>query len=241
MIYFSYGTDTQTVKERSRGITKSLQAKKPDAHLIRFDAETVTGDALEECVGSQGLFERKFIVELSDVLADVKIRGEVSEWIEPIGASDNVFVWSEEKVDAKTLKKIEKHAVKVQEFNVAKKSFWGAGFNIFDLAKAFGEKDKKRMWVLLQEAYKNGMSPEEIHGTLHWQVRSILGVLSHPDLTAGELGMKPNVHTNAKRYGRNYTKETIAEHSRRMIQIYHGARMGGPPLNTSLEMWILGL
>ena len=245
MLYFTHGTDRDKIRLRSNDIITALLAKKPDATLIRFDSENLIEPALEECLGGQGLFERKFIVEISHVFENEDIKGFIPKWIKDMSESDNVFVWKEAKVDAKTLKKIDRYATKTQNFNssleVKKKKTGKESFNIFDFGDALGRKDKKGLWVLLQKARYLGFSAEEIHGTLHWQARSILAVTFFPKSTSAELGMSPYVYKKAQGFSRNFNKETIRGFSRKLLEIHNEARAGGDVLDIALEKFLLSL
>ena len=244
MLYFTYGTDKDKVRIRHKDIINKLLAKKPDATLVSFNDENLTETALEECLGGQGLFESRFIVEIDRVISDMEQKNILYKWAGEISDSKNIFVWREEKVDIKTLRLVEEKATKVQKFgDTVKVSYFDKknGFSIFDLGNALGKKDKKSLWVLFQKSRIHNSSPEEVHGMLHWQVRTILAVLSFPKSSALQLGMKSNVYNNANSYARNYTKSEIRGVSKKLLEIYYDSRAGGDVLDIALEKFILSL
>jgi len=73
MLYFFYGSDKDTAREKANALVEALHKKKPDAELFRIDpssrAELTTGHGTEnlaarmdELAGSQGLFNNSYIV-----------------------------------------------------------------------------------------------------------------------------------------------------------------------------------
>ena len=162
----------------------------------------------------------------------------VQDSLKDIAASDNVFVMLEGELDKKTLTKLEKHAYKVQEFTSrlnldGKKEV----FNNFALTDALGKRDKKNLWVLYQKALMNGSVPEELHGILFWQVKSML--LAVGSKSAEEAGLKPFVYNKAKGFARNYTHDELITLSRDLVTLYHDARRGIGDFGVRLEQWVL--
>lgn len=90
----------------------------------------------------------------------------------------------------------------------------GKEFNIFALADAFGSRDKKRAWVLYQQALLAGVPAERIFFTLVWKVRSMLLLK------------------------KNFERELLSE---RLVIGYHQARRGEGEIETLVEKTILSL
>ena len=65
-----------------------------------------------------GLFENKYIIFLDKIFENEEIKEFILDKIKNIAESDNIFILLEEKVDKKTLTKIEKHAQKYRSFLV---------------------------------------------------------------------------------------------------------------------------
>ena len=244
MLYFTYGTDTEKVRIRHSGLIDSLLKRKPNATLVQFDDINLTERALEECLGGQGLFEKNFIVEIDRVILDEEKLAIVDKWIKEIAQSENIFIWREGKFLSKVLKKLKTHATQVQDFDIPKnlnKKAQNGAFNIFDMGDAIGRKDKKNLWVLYEKARLKGLTPEGVHGTLHWQVRAILAVVSFPKSSAGDLGINSFVYNKSKDFARNYTLISIRDISKKLILIHKKAREGGDILDVALEKFILSL
>lgn len=254
MIYFIHGTDIDKAKAKARDLVDSLRKKKPDASFFKIDADNWNPAAMEEYVGAQGLFENKFII-LVDRIGEDKVRRE--ELIDAVGMmaeSNNIFIILEGKLDKVSHGKIEKKAEKTQEFALAgagvedggfagKKSGKGGAagakddFNIFALGDALGRRDKKQLWVLYRQAIDAGKSPEEIHGTLFWQVKSI--VIASRAASAGDSGLAPFVYSKSKGFAANFLASELTKLFDDLISISHDARRGMHELEVGLERVLL--
>ena len=158
--------------------------------------------------------------------------------MDEIAESPNVFIVLEGDVDKKTLLAITDVAEKVQLFE-NKEGKKKPEFNIFSLTDAFGRRDKKNLWVLYQKAVASGAVPEEIHGILFWQLKSML--LAVTAKTAGEAGVAPFVFTKAKSFLKNYTPEELKTLSSKLVHMYHDAHRGIHDFEIALERLILTL
>ncbi|MDO8620085.1 MAG: hypothetical protein Q7R64_01920 [bacterium] len=250
MLYFFYGSDKDSAREKANALILSLQKKKPDAELFRLDpssrGEPSLGEEpeqwlhakLTELAGSQGLFNNSYLVYLTNVLEDKEVKEIFLERLGEIGESPNVFIMLEGEVDKKTLLAITDVAEKVQLFE-GKEEKRKPAFNIFSLTDAFGKRDKKSLWVLYQKAVASGAVPEEIHGILFWQLKSML--VASTARTAGEAGVAPFVFTKAKSFLKNYSVEELQKFSSIFVRMYHDAHRGIHDFEIALERFILTL
>jgi hypothetical protein len=233
MYYFLHG-DANKIFKKSQTTAAALLKKKPEASIFKINNENFSIDLMTEMIGGQGLFENKYIIQLSRILENQKNGEIVLGFLEHIKESKNIFIWVEEDVKKPILKKVGKHAAKVEFSEEIKKA--KAKMNIFDLANAFGEKDKKRVWVLYQKALKE-YSPEEIYGTLWWQVKSML--ISSKTNNAKEAGMKDFPYKKAKQYCTKYSAGEAEALASELIKVYHHSRVNGEDINQNLEKFIL--
>ncbi len=238
MIYFFYGTDRETVQHKSRATFDALQKKKPDASFVSFDVENFSFSELEAITGSQGLFEHKIVAKLADILTNKEIADDILKALPAMKASDNIIVWSEGTVLKAPLDKIKKHAERVEEFLVKDKAA-KREFNIFALSDALGSRDRKRLWPLLVEALQSGSAPEEIHGTLWWQLKSI--AVAAKTRTAEEAGLKPFVYSKAKGFAKYWPEPELAKALTAFTHMYHGAHRGESDFEISLEKFALSI
>ena len=235
MIFLYYGNDRTKSRAKAREVLEIMHKKRPDAELITLTSENWQDGALNEIVGAQGLFEKKYMV-LCDNLCDKKeIKEIVFDNLKLLKESDNAFVIIENTLDAKGNEKLVGFAEKSQEFSEVKKI--QEQFNIFSLAEALGKKDKKSLWVLYSKALMKNISPEEMHGILFWQVKTML--LATKAGSAVEADLKPFVYSKAKSYLKNYSEKELVSISSNLVSLYHDARRGKGELETNLEKFIL--
>lgn len=238
MIFFYYGTDREKIQKTARATFEALQKKKPDASFVSFGVENLDDQVLQEITSSQGLFERKVVAKIADILDD-KEKGElVLKFLKEMKATENIIVWSEGEVNKAPLEKIKKYAEKVEEFGVkqkAEKKFP----TVFKMTDAIGDKDKKNAWVLLRSELDNGTADEELHGTIFWQMKSIL--LAKKTKGADEAGLNPYVYSKAKSFSRNWEEEELNKSISSLIDMYHKAHRGEVDFESELEKWVLSI
>ncbi len=127
------------------------------AYLLRGvfgSSKTSSGD--EEDEGAREIDEAR--VDLLDVA-----QGLVE--------SPHIFIIEEEKMLASKIAKLTNAGANVVSFEKAEKK---EAFNVFALADAMAQADKKKMWLLLMQALWQGIAPENIAGILAWKARTML-------------------------------------------------------------------
>jgi len=234
MFYFIHG-DSNQIFIKAQGMADSLLNKKPDAAYFKINQDNFTEDKINELLGGQGLFSNKYIVSLSRLLERSDISDFLNSKLKELKESDNIFIWTEEKITKPILRKIEKNAAQVQEFKIEKK-ITKPKMNIFDLANSFGEGDKKRSWVLYQKALID-FSPEEIYGTLWWKVKSML--LASKTNTPKEAEMKDFPYKKAKQFCARFNDGELDILASELIILYHQSRLRGENIALNLEKFIL--
>jgi DNA polymerase III delta subunit len=237
MIFLYHGTDRIASRNKAREVIDVMHSKRPDAEIFILTTENWHDGSLDELVSAQGLFEKKYII-LCDNLCEKKDSKEiVIDKLKELKESENAFIFIENTADAKTIEKIAKLAEKSQEF--AEKAKAKDEFNMFSLAEALGKKDKKSLWVLYQKALAKNISPEEIHGILFWQIKTMM--LASTASSAESADLKPFVYSKAKAYLKNFPPNTIPHVSSKLVQVYHNSRRGLGEFETNLERFILEL
>jgi hypothetical protein len=154
---------------------------------------------------------------------------------EHLAASDNIFLIVESEPSQKVVNELYSHAQAVYHFPVKKSG--EQEFNVFSLTDALGKRDKKTLWVQFHKARRAGKEPEELHGILFWQVKSMILASSHAN--AKEAGMKDFPFKKAKEFAGNYTNEELFDLSEKLVTYFHEARRGQGDIATNLERCIL--
>ncbi|MBI4117981.1 MAG: hypothetical protein HY455_00345 [Parcubacteria group bacterium] len=243
MIYVFWGSDTARVAEKSSAFVDALRAKKPEAPILVFDEETVSVSSLEELVRAHGLFESNNIVVLSNTLSLEPIAEFVEEEVAQLADSATVFVFKEAKLSATLKRVLAKYAKKA--FLLEKPEQKQRKDTItFELSDALGARNRQEAWVLLQKALRGGHEPEQIHGTLFWQVKNLLSLTQAEQegpaaITA--LGLNPFVEKKAKQFKKNFSETELQKLSSTLVSISHEARLGGEDLDVALERFVLNI
>lgn len=240
MLYFFCGTDTDTARSKMNAVLEALVAKKPDASVIRVRADAFDPGMLPAYIGGQGLFESKQIVVLDHVCADAEIKHAVLEARKEMAASPNLFFVLEGNLDKATAEKFKRAAEKFEisgELGRTKKE--PPSFNTFALSDALGARDRKGLWVLLQEGKRHHVSDEEMHGVLFWQAKSML--LAAQAHSTESSGLNPFVFRKAKGFLENYAVDELQHMLRQLTALPHEARRGRFELASALERFVLSI
>jgi len=238
MLYFFYGNDREALIAEARSAVDHAMAEDATAATVRFDDDGLTPGELEELVFGERLFGGRSIVVLDGVLQRKEVKDFILSNLKHIEATEDFFIFIEEKLDAPSVAKVKKFTKNVFVFKKAKEKKKDE-FSVFSLADGLGERNKKKLWVALIRARMAGIAPEEIHGVLFWQVKSML--LARGASSAQEVGLNPFVFGKAKRFVRNFTKDELENISTQLVDLYHSARRGGMELDTAIERFALTL
>jgi hypothetical protein len=216
MIYLFHGSDAGKVRAKAFQWAAAARAKAPQAPYVRFQAETLTKDALYDALSAQGLFFNHTLILIDDPFSLTESGEIVLESLKDLEASENPVAILAPKLLAARVKKIEARSAKVFEINTVQKKE-SRGFNS-GLVNALGAKDGAALWKEIVKAHRLGDAPEMVHGLLHWKARDLI--------QKGSSKWKPD--------------ESRAL-SRALIELVSDARSGGLTLQDSLERFALTL
>lgn len=174
MLYAIYGTDTEKTSHEAQKIVAGLIKKKPDASVFVLSDENISPALLDEYLGAVGLFEAKYIVRIEGLLTNEDFSELLLGRLPLLKESEHIFVLRDGALAAPLKKKIEKYAKEVRVYDAKEEK--QERFNVFSLTEALGNRDRKRAWMLYREALHENLVPEEIHGILWWQIKTMLQV-----------------------------------------------------------------
>ena len=232
MLAVFYGTDRGATRDKA---ALFLNKNVPNVAADSIDAMSYTPGQLPSLAESQSLFGGVEAYILDTPSTDSEFETEVTEHLANFAASPNVFVVLESRLLAAAKKKYEKHATESNESNAEK----AERFNAFSLAEALAKRDKKNLWVLLQEAKMAGLRPEEIVGVLWWQLKAIR--LAAVTSSAAEAGMKDYPYKKAKAALKKFTPEELGNISQSLLVLYHESHQGIADMDVRLEEWALSI
>ncbi len=242
MLYVIHGTDTDKAREKASSLVTSLRNKRPDATFVKIDGDSWSGNSIEEHAGGQGLFSNKYIVFLDRVTENRLAKEELVDYVPLMKDSPNIFIILEGKVLTELKKAFDTYAEKVVECEVpstAHKENRRADFNIFLLGDAVGERNSFKSWTVYRQAVETGLEPENIIGTLFWQVKSM--ILVQKGGSASETGLNPFVFSKSKKYAGNYSEQELNIFLEKLMTLYHDGHRGLVNLELSLERLMLGV
>lgn len=241
MIYAFYG-DRNIAKQKGRALAEVF-LEKNSGMLIEIDADSLgASEELQSLADSQGLFEKTCVVLCDDFFGEEGHAQALLQELVRFAKSDNVFIFREGLLNAEYKKALTKHAEKIEECGEKRpshSSYAGEGFNPFLLADALGKRDRKGLWILYNKALRGGSVPEELHGLLFWQIKSI--ALARSAKSAAEAGMKDFPYQKAKGFAKLYKEGELEKISASLVSLVHDARRGGEELPIAMERFILNL
>lgn len=228
MLAVFYGNDTHAVREAARSYTQAHAALP-----LSIDSGTYQPGAVMEAAEGASLFGGTSVVIVDTPSQHDDLAREVEENLDALAASAHRFVVIEGPLAADAKKRYAAHAETVAEH----KRPAAERFNVFALGDALAARDKKKLWTLLNDAYRAGLSGEEIAGTLWWQLKTLR--LADVTSDAAAAGMKDFPYNKAKRALRGFKDGELAALSESLLSAYHDARQGGLDLDLALERWVL--
>lgn len=225
MIHLYIGVDTAAAKTKAR--------KRATGEMVMFGEGGQPLDTALSYLGSQGLFVPKISLVFDRVLESAEGKALFEEHGDTFHAHDmDVFV-IEVALPAEVKKLFPKN-VAITDFGKKEVEERPMPFAFSD---AFMAGDRKGAWIEYQKLLAQGLSAEELHGTLSWAVRSAL--LALKTKSAEEAGLKPFVYSKSKRFAEKLGVGVVQNLSRKLISVYHRARAGQGDMALGLEKLIL--
>ena len=225
MIYLFHGK-SESRKQSIRILAEEISVT--PQHIYDNDLKDQDIDTLVSV--QTGLFGDKEMYVIHDLARALDIKKLLPEYAE----SDNIFVFSESTVTKPILKAFEKNTATIEDFGKELKQK-KQEFNIFSLTDALGARDKKNLWLLFREAVET-KSPEEIHGTLFWQIKNLALVKA----SSSNPGMNPFVYQKTSLYAAKFSEQEIQNMARDLIHMFHN-RDTYSTLDIELEKFILAM
>lgn len=207
MITFIYGNDTKS---------KSLEINKISKGVIPLVIPTkqISKDLVLSYASQSSLFGERQIVVMENILNESDVVFD-DDLLKILKDCQTQFIFNEDAITATELKKYKKYFDKEIKFElekvVSKKS------NPFDIANAYGAKDKIKAWTLYVSIIEDGEVPEAVAGMLFWKIKTLLSGYSQ----------KP------------FTKDELLQASSELVDIYHKSHRGECDMEQALEQFIL--
>jgi DNA polymerase III delta subunit len=231
MLHVFYGSGVIAVRQKAH--TFSSEQEGQGVRLERIDANRYVPGICADIVSSVSLFGEKTVYLLDTPSADAIFYDEVVSSLEAFKESENTFVVIEGALLAPQKKIFSKHAETFDETTADS----AERYNAFSMADSLSMKDKKTLWLQLQEAKTAGLSAEEIIGTLWWQLKTLR--LVKLTSSASEAGIKDFPYNKAKRSLHNFKEGELETLSSKLLVVYHDGHLGKKDIDLALEKWTL--
>ncbi|MFA4890226.1 MAG: hypothetical protein WC587_01135 [Candidatus Paceibacterota bacterium] len=248
MIYLLYGKDAVKSRQKLNELLYFFRSKDSNVSIFKIDEYDFEKEKLEELSRSSTLFGGKVVVVFNRIFDDKNISKIILENLDVYAASKNIFIFYEEEVDDKNFDLIKEKAKKVQKFNLPagrelKTSKFGGkdygDYNPFLICDAVGEKNKKKAWLLFQDALFKGVPAEEVFWKIWWQAKTMLSVKIASDAGVKNLeketGFHPYVVKKNLGFLRNFSFKELDIFSWKLVELYHNARRGLADFEIGLE------
>ncbi|MEX0930849.1 MAG: hypothetical protein WDZ68_00995 [Candidatus Paceibacterota bacterium] len=233
MLYVFYGNDTVAVRSKAHAFVD--EQAKDEMTLNTIEADNYYLDMIRNAVRSISLFSGNYVYLIDTPKQSAELQSELMEMLGEMSTSPHTFIVVEETLLAPERKKYEKYANQIEERKREQKEV----FNMFSLADALSRKDKKLLWLVLNDAVRAGLSSEEIISMLWWQLKTLR--IASVTASAKEAGMKDFPYNKAKRALGKFKTGEIEALSQSLLTYYHDARRGQVDLDLALEQWVLSL
>ncbi len=232
MLYVFYGSGEGAVREAAYAKLGELRAEVPDLNVIKLDPDEYETGLLMSAGSTVSLFGAPQAYLLDTPSLQSEYWDELCELAELLAISKHHFI-----VIEGTLLAPQKKALMSASLMTEYKGEGVERFDAFKMANALSEKDKRTLWIYLQEAVAAGLSAEEIIGVLWWQLKTMRLALATK--SAAEAGVKDFPYNKAKRALGNFKPGEVEALSRSLLKLYHDGHAGKTDINLALEEWVL--
>jgi DNA polymerase III delta subunit len=228
MLYTFYGNNISRV--RTEALKKANGLLRDGGELTVVSGENGSIERLKDALGAQSLFRTEDVYLLDTLSDETELFEGLLNLLPELRESPNTFVVIEGKLSAKEAKQFGEYATTSEDFTSSEKKD-------FALSDALLARDKKTLWILLQEAWRKGQTSEALIGTLFWQLKMLR--LAQVTQSAEEAGQKPFVYDKAKRALRNFKEGDVPRLSTALVTLYHEGHSGTRNIDHALEAWVL--
>ncbi len=232
MINLYFGSDT--VATRLAAMEYVAARVDAGARIERIEPSDWSESLLSEMLGAVSLFGEVTVYVVDTPSEDEVFFEALTASAKELVAGSNTVVVIEKTFTAPQKKKWTTAGAELFEYTAAAA---GDTFDVFKMAEAVLNRDKKSLWVLYATAKERGLSAEELIGTLWWQMKTLR--LAATTSSAVEAGMKDYPYNKAKRALRNFKPGEIEKLSHDLLAVYHDGHGGVRDIDLALEEWVL--
>lgn len=233
MLRVFYGSDELKVQQAVQDHLATLREQDTDLEVERLEGARYIPGHLQNVLGSVALFGSSPVYVLDTPSLYPEYKAEVLALAFELSDSPITFILTEKTILAAEKKPLIAAMAELTEFKQSEVK----RFDTFSLANALAIKDKRQLWLLLQEARHNDIAPEEIIGILWWQLKTLrLAALTN---SAAEAGVKDFPYNKANKALAAFKAGEVERLSRGLLALYHDGHAGLRDIDLALEEWVL--
>jgi DNA polymerase III delta subunit len=219
-------------KDREK-VLRALHTHTHKKEVNVYEAEDMTETILQELIHTESLFGDAHTYVIKDVAENSDVESYFFDMVPELVASVHTFIVTTERLLKKQKEILETSKSVVEEYasSAAKKDT-----STFALGDAFLGRDKKKAWLALHAELAT-KSPEEVHGGLWYNVKSLL--LVHGGASPQESGLHPFVYGKIKQAVTRFDDVTLHILAEECVLMPHKAHRGEIDFEAALEQFIL--
>ncbi len=233
MLYVFYGTDTEAVRTAAHQKIHHLKEVEPELSVGLLEAQEYEAGQFLTLASTVALFggAQAYFVDMPSEQA--LCREEFYRDAKVLADSAHHFVVVEGALLSAEKKLLTAEARVVEEF----KSAPTERVDTFALCDSLARKDKRTLWMQLQEVTAARVSTEEIIGVLWWQLKMLR--LAQQTKSAAQAGVKEFPYNKAKKALANFKSGEIESLAHSLLELYHDGHAGKRDIDLALEEWVL--
>lgn len=230
MLEVYFGSDRRATVDAAK-----QAARKLGSPPMTIDERSFVPGQFDELTSAASLFGEVGVYVIDTPSSAAEFAEACITALSDMAESSNYFFIIEGRLLASQKKRLTEKANKIEEFTADS----AEEFNRFAITDAFSRKDKKSLWVLLQEAYLVGVRDEEIVGLLWWQLKTLR--LVSVTNSAAAARMKDYPYRKAQQTLKHFSQVEIEQLSHSLLTVYHDGHKGIHDMRLALERWVLSI
>lgn len=182
MLFIFLGDD---VKKRNEAFERFSLSLSKNLETFSIGSSNFNAEQIESFSEGSGLFFNKSVLFFDHILEKEEAREFLFSRLENLAASENYFVFLEDKLLKGPLDSFKKARAEINAFELPKEK--KEKFDNFLLANAFGDRNKVNLWVNFRRAVDLGVGLEELVGVLFWKTKDMILKKNFSKFSLGEL------------------------------------------------------
>lgn len=212
MIYLFAGDDSKSKYGAYEKFIKSLPEGTETFFVSKNDFDPIQAESF---YSGAGLFFAKCAVFFENVFEREENLDFILEKLNLLAESRNDFVFLEGKINKSILDAFKKVRAELNIFELPKEK--KEKYDNFQLAWAFADRDKLKLWIHFRKAMDLGVTPDELIGVLFWKAKDML----------------------LKRNFSKFSEAELKNFASRLSYLLPQARKEGPNAESAFEQFLL--